>query len=208
MAESYSTYHYLTMSRSKFDRKVPFKTSLPFGKWAPVGGVFDVLPGSTIKLDLSNVTRMLTPVAPIMDDISMDVLSFYCNWRILFSKTKQFFGENDQLAWTLPQNVKLPHIILDMENLSGVWTSNAATFAGGHYLYLCEEGTGALAGTPVKLLKSVFQGSLFDYFGLPFVYPNVDVIQQMAAKYVLGGEHMNIESIQCMPPSTYLAAIC
>ena len=119
MSNIYATQNYLTMSRSKMTRKVPYKTSLPFGKLVPVGGTpLDVLPGSTVKLDLSNITRMLTPVAPIMDDISMDVYSFYCPWRILFNKTKQFFGENDQVAWTIERINIHRNIIHDWSNWS------------------------------------------------------------------------------------------
>ena len=180
MANIYAEQNYLTMSRSKNTLKAPVKTSMPFGKLVPLGLPLDVLPGSTIKCDLANITRMLTPVSPIMDDVSMDCYSFFIPWRVLFNKTKNFFGENDQVAWTLVQNVNLPHIILDTQNIDAVYTDVVANFDGTAQtaLYLVDNVV-----TPTKILKSIFEGSLFDYFGLPFVYPSIDQMLDMDSAY-------------------------
>lgn len=190
MANIYAEQNYLLMSRSKNKVKAPVKTSIPFGKLTPIGLPLDVLPGSTVKMDMANITRMLTPIAPIMDDISMDVYSFFIPWRVLYSKTKNFFGENDQVAWTLVTDEKLPHIVIDCSTLDGVYTTSDADFLSGNYLYLVDSSRHVL-------LKSVFAGTLFDFFGLPFVYPSYKQIIAMQTQF-LTDDSLEI-SFQAMP---------
>ena len=71
----------LTMSRSKFRRPFGHKTTFKSGDLVPIF-IDEVLPGDTFKLDLSFVTRMLTPVVPTMDNAFLDVYFFFVPNRI------------------------------------------------------------------------------------------------------------------------------
>lgn len=78
-------------SRSKLRRRSLF--SLFHGYLHPVGSPIEVLPGDTFKGDCSILTRMSTPIVPIMDNIRQEVDAFFVPKRILWNKTKQFYGE-------------------------------------------------------------------------------------------------------------------
>lgn len=190
----YGTAATLRMSRSLINRKYSHKTSEKFAFLTPIGGAQEVLPGDMWSLTLTNVKRMLTPRAPIMDDISADVYGFYCPLRLVFNKTKQMFGENDQVAWTLPQDVELPQIILDGSKLTGVSTSSPESFAAGGYLYLVND-----AGYPID---SIFKDTLFEYFGMPFVWPDASQITAMAAAFTASAATFKWE-VQAAPFRVY-----
>lgn len=161
MANIYDTTANLTMRRSVMDVILKQKMSIPFGKLVPIGAPVPVLPKDTFKTDFAGIIRMLTPKAPIMDDISGDIYSFFVPWRIIWSQTKQFFGENDLVAWTLPQDVLIPHVQLKC-TLPSVGTSRNPTTTPSCYIPV---------GSPItKYFFATMQGTLLDYFNLPFVY--------------------------------------
>ena len=85
----------VSIARSKFHRTQPHNTSFNLGELVVLG--FDeVIPGSTHKIELGSLIRMSTPIAPIMDDIQMDVYSFFVPMRLVWEHWKQFMGESDQ----------------------------------------------------------------------------------------------------------------
>ena len=96
----------VSIARSKFHRTQPHNTSFNLGELVVLG--FDeVIPGSTHKIELGSLVRMSTPIAPIMDDIQMDVYSFFVPMRLTWEHWKQFMGESDQagiatVAYTIP----------------------------------------------------------------------------------------------------------
>lgn len=94
----------LTMSRSKFKRPFGYKTTFKSGDLVPIF-LDEVLPGDTFKLDLSFVTRMLTPVVPTMDNAFLDLYFFFVPNRICA------MHEND---WAK----------ICGENVSGFWAPN------------------------------------------------------------------------------------
>lgn len=59
----------------------------------PVGTPIEVLPGDTFKAVISVFTRMSTPIVPFMDDIRQEIDAFFVPKRIIWNKTKQFYGE-------------------------------------------------------------------------------------------------------------------
>lgn len=93
MAFSFSTMPSVSISRSKFDRVSGHKLSFNLGEIVPLY-VDEVLPGDTRKLDVSTLIRMSTPIAPIMDDIEMDLMAFFVPNRLTYDKWKDVMGEN------------------------------------------------------------------------------------------------------------------
>lgn len=67
-------------------------------------------PGDTVSLDLANVIRMGTPIAPIMDNIYADVYFFFVPNRLVWEHWKQFCGENDTSAWTQNGQYQVPTV--------------------------------------------------------------------------------------------------
>lgn len=165
MANVYSNVEINTMKRSSFRRKVPHKTSLPFGKWVPIGKVQEVLPHDTWKLDLPGIIRMLTPIVPIMDDISFDVVSFFVPYTIMWSKAKQFFGENDTVAWDLVQNVDFPKVS-PLLKIAYVDPSEVASVTLKDYDLVISKD----ANNKYIELYNKLAGSILDFLGIPVHY--------------------------------------
>lgn len=96
----------VNIARSKFHRTQSHNTSFNLGELV-VLGLDEVIPGSTHKLELGSLVRMSTPIAPIMDDIQMDIFSFFVPCRLTWKHWKQFMGESDQagvsnVTYTIP----------------------------------------------------------------------------------------------------------
>lgn len=83
----------IVAKRSLFPLKRRTLTSYFHGYLHPVGSPIEVLPGDTIKAKLSAFTRMSTPIVPFMDNIRQEIDAFFVPKRILWNKTKQFYGE-------------------------------------------------------------------------------------------------------------------
>lgn len=102
--------------RSRFDRSASHKTTFDTGDLIPIY-VDEVLPGDTISLDFSHVTRMTTPVAPVMDNAALDVYAFFVPCRLLWNHWKAFWGENEVSHWEQSTEYEIPQI----EAPSGGW---------------------------------------------------------------------------------------
>ena len=99
----------LSIGRSKFERPFDLKTSFNVGDIVPI--FFDqVVPGDSIKMRMSEVVRMMTPLVPVMDNLVLDTYFFYVPWRLLWEHTKQFVGENDSAPWTNTVEYEIPQI--------------------------------------------------------------------------------------------------
>ena len=94
---NFSTLPSVSISRSKFNRKSQHKTSLKIGEITPIY-IDEVLPGDTRKIDLGALIRMSTPIAPIMDNIYMDIYAFFVPNRLTWTHWKEFMGENSSGA--------------------------------------------------------------------------------------------------------------
>lgn len=147
--------------RSNWTQSKNLKLSIPFGKVVPLGAPVEVLPHDTWKLNIGSIIRMLTPKAPLMDEISGDVYAYYVPNRIIFDRSKQFFGQNEDVAFTLNLEHTIPHIkfAFDDEDYSRIGTTDnyvLVSLDGGSY-------------TPAEN-RANFTSSLLDYFELPFVH--------------------------------------
>ena len=102
--------------RSRFDRSSEHKTTINTGDLVPFS-VDEVLPGDSITIDFSHVTRMTTPIAPVMDESALDVYAFFVPCRLLWKHWKEFWGENNLTHWEQPTEYEIPQL----EAPSGGW---------------------------------------------------------------------------------------
>lgn len=98
--------------RSSFDRSNTLVTSFNAGKLVPVY-VEEVLPGDTVSMDFSTVTRMATPLYPVMDNAFLDIHWFFVPNRLLWEHWKNFCGESadawdDDTAYEVPTDFYTP----------------------------------------------------------------------------------------------------
>ena len=97
------------VGRSKF--KIPFehKTTFKAGDLIPIYSC-DILPGDSVDMNLSEVTRMLTPAVPVIDNAWLDIYFFFVPNRLLakcpglftgpsHADWETFCGANKDTAW-------------------------------------------------------------------------------------------------------------
>lgn len=84
----------LTRGLPRTQKGKPFthKTSFNAGRAIPLL-CERVYPGTTVKMDLHTITRMATPVNPIMDDIYQDFYFFFVPFRVILEKVAPFSNE-------------------------------------------------------------------------------------------------------------------
>ncbi|ALS03614.1 VP1 [Gokushovirus WZ-2015a] len=115
----------INIQRSTFHRPSTHKTTFNAGKLIPVY-VDEVLPGDTFEFNVRNITRMATPMFPVMDNAYMDIYSFFVPCRLVWDHWKEFCGENTTSKWeqeteyTIPQ-ITAPKTLLDKP---GGWKTN------------------------------------------------------------------------------------
>nr|QXN72771.1 MAG: major capsid protein [Microvirus sp.] len=100
----------LDFARNVFNFKKGHKTNFLTGRIVPSIDPIEVLPGDSFNLSFAAVVRSAPLVAPILDDIFIDVLAFWVPHRLIMNEFAQFLGENNTKAWTLKQDVDLPTI--------------------------------------------------------------------------------------------------
>lgn len=118
----------IDMPRSVFDRSCSLKTSFDMGKLIPIY-LDEMLPGDTVSMDMAEVIRMGTPIAPIMDDLYAKISWFFIPYRIIWSHFKQFCGENDTSAWTQTTEYSFPYA-LDVTSVDESFTGSLADYLG------------------------------------------------------------------------------
>lgn len=95
--------------RSRFDMSTGVKTSFNTGDLVPFY-LEEVLPGDTFSIDTNILARMQTLIAPIMDDLYVDVFYFFVPNRLTWKHWKEFMGENTQSAWYPTTEYTVPQI--------------------------------------------------------------------------------------------------
>lgn len=96
----------VSVPRSMFNRSHGFKTTFDAGYLVPVFLDMDVLPGDTIKLNMTGFARLSTPIYPVMDNMFMETFFFAVPYRLLWSNWQKFCGEQvdpgDSIDYTIP----------------------------------------------------------------------------------------------------------
>lgn len=96
----------VSMPRSVFDLSKGHKTSMDSGLVVPLW-VEEVLPGDTFRVQATVLLRLATLLFPLMDNLYVDLHFFFCPWRLVWTNTAKFFGEQDNPAdsttYTIPQ---------------------------------------------------------------------------------------------------------
>lgn len=101
----------VNIGRSKFDRSFTHKTTFNTGDLIPFFIDTTIMPGDTVKMSTSEVVRMMTPIAPVMDNANLDTYFFFVPYRLIWEHFKEFFGENDETPWTQLTEYEIPQII-------------------------------------------------------------------------------------------------
>jgi len=83
------------IGRSQFNRSHGLKTSFDASLIYPIF-VDEVLPGDTMTMKLNGFCRIFSPLdAPVMDNILLETLWFFCPTRLLWDNWQYFQGQHD-----------------------------------------------------------------------------------------------------------------
>lgn len=143
----------LDIPRSKMTMKHSHKTTFNTGQLIPIYWR-EVIPGSTVKMEMAEVTRMQTPIFPIMDNAFIDTMFFFVPNRILWEHWEEFMGENKTGFWEQQTPYEVPQISFNSNNQ--MITTGAPPWIKGQNYYPYAVQTGSLA----------------DYLGIPVVDAN------------------------------------
>lgn len=110
----------IDISRCKLAKGHDHKTTFNTGDIIPIF-VDDIIPGTTVKMRESELVRMMTPIAPVMDNAYLDIMFFFTPNRLLWDHWVNFMGENDTAPWTQQQNYTVPKITCP----SGGWAEGS-----------------------------------------------------------------------------------
>ena len=110
----------IDISRCKLTKGHDYKTTWNTGSLIPIY-VDDIIPGTTVKMRQSELVRMMTPIAPVLDNAYMDIYWFFTPYRLVWDHFENFMGQNDSAPWVMPQNYEIPQITCP----SGGWAKGS-----------------------------------------------------------------------------------
>jgi len=84
--------------RSTFKRNSTLVTTMNAGDLVPIY-IDEILPGDTFKMDLQHVSRLITPITPVMDNLQLEFFAFFVPNRIVWDNWTALQGENNSSAW-------------------------------------------------------------------------------------------------------------
>lgn len=100
----------IDIGRSKFKMPHTVKSSFNASRLYPVYCDMTIMPGDTVKMRMSEIIRMMTPIAPVMDNAWLDVSFWFVPYRLICDKFKAFMGENEKAPWAVTEDIRLPMI--------------------------------------------------------------------------------------------------
>lgn len=95
-------------SRSTFNIPYTHLTTGNFGKLIPFY-YQEILPGDTFEVSTKMLSRMSTPLYPVMDNAFIDYYYFFVPNRLVWSHWAEFMGENKLSAWVSDIEYFVPH---------------------------------------------------------------------------------------------------
>lgn len=78
--------------RSAFDLSHTHKTTFDAGYLIPVL-VHEVLPGDSMRVSMTALARLATPIVPVMDNLHLESFFFFVPNRLVWSNWERFMGE-------------------------------------------------------------------------------------------------------------------
>ena len=96
--------------RSVFHGTPTHTTSFNVGEVIPLYVDSDILPGDSVKCQVSKIVRLQTMIAPILGDLYLDTFWFFIPHRLVWSHWKEFMGENNTSSWVQPVQYQVPCI--------------------------------------------------------------------------------------------------
>lgn len=106
MKHTFSAVPKADIPRSTFDRTHGYKTTFDAGLLIPFL-LDEALPGDTFNCRVTALTRLATPIVPIMDNMYLDTQFFSVPIRLLWDNWQKFNGEqknpSDSTDYTVPQ---------------------------------------------------------------------------------------------------------
>lgn len=117
--------------RSKWRAPYNKKFTMSAGKLYPFCAI-EVLPGDTISLpNMHTLTRMTTPIHPVMDNAYQDIYWFFIPNRLVMDDWQAFMGENTEGEWlTDMPDVQMPMLYLEAPLPAGATPKSAADYLG------------------------------------------------------------------------------
>lgn len=100
----------LSYRRSRHYYEKNYKTTLNTGMLVPIYVNELVQPGDTFKIDMSFISREVTPLQPVMDNLYIQFFGFAVDWLDIWNDTKAFWGENTNGAWAQTVEYFTPQI--------------------------------------------------------------------------------------------------
>lgn len=97
------------IQRSIMDRSHGHTTTYNVGELIPIM-VDEILPGDTVNLNISSVSRLQTLLAPIFTNVFLDTYAFFVPTRLTWEHWKEFNGENNKSAWIDDTEYRIPRI--------------------------------------------------------------------------------------------------
>lgn len=92
--------------RSRFKLRHSHKTTLDAGPLVPVY-CEEMIPGDTFRGKMHCIARLATPIAPFMDDLTMESFFFFVSNRLVMTNWVKLMGEranpDDSIAYALPE---------------------------------------------------------------------------------------------------------
>ena len=140
------------IKRSKFIVNSKWTGDIYHGDLVPLE-VLEILPGDSFKYDVAAFIRTATPpIAPLMSKIQFSIAAFYVPKRLVWFKTKEFYGENTE-GYGIQSEILEPRTTNDNISVSkssavGAYKRSLATYFG-----LVHQNAGSLSGkhSPIAL---------------------------------------------------------
>lgn len=174
----YNHFDYVPSStsnnRSVFKFHKPVATSGEIGHLYPMCKPVRMLPGSSLKLDFSCEIRSGAMIAPLMDELYMDIFAFNVPNRIVWEHWKQFLGSVDDVLFDNLTEYTIPHFKycgIDV-GIAGnikehVWNHMLANYFELPYLDYTQQGEGETNVENIEISALPFRGYVFiwnEYF--------------------------------------------